>query len=95
MAVGAADRALPPDAGLAVMQNDLTALPAAIALARAAVQAARRTTAAVLAAAGAALALALGGLLPPAPAFVLAAALAAAALYAPRPTPAEEERHEA
>lgn len=92
--LGAADRSLGPDAGLAVMQNDLTALPAAIALARAAVQAARRTTAAVLAAACAALALALGGLLPPAPAFVLAAALAAAALYAPRPTPAEEERHE-
>ena len=95
VAVGAADRALGPDAGLAVMQNDLTALPAAIALARGAVQEARRTTAAVLAAAGAALVLALGGLLPPAPAFVLAAALAAAALYAPRPTPAEEERHEA
>lgn len=94
VAVGAADRALPPDAGLAVMQNDLTALPAAIALARAAVQAARRTTAAVLAAAGAALVLALGGLLPPAPAFLLAAAACAAALYAPHPTPAEEERHE-
>lgn len=92
--VGAADRALTPDAGLAVMQNDLTALPAAIALARGAVQEARRTTAAVLAAAGAALVLALGGLLPPAPAFLLAAAACAAALYAPRPHPAEEERHE-
>ena len=92
--VGAADRALTPDAGLAVMQNDLTALPAAIALARGAVQEARRTTAAVLAAAGTALVLALGGLLPPAPAFLLAAAACAAALYAPRPHPAEEERHE-
>lgn len=94
VAVGAADRALTPDAGLAVMQNDLTALPAAIALARGAVQEARRTTAAVLAAAGTALVLALGGLLPPAPAFLLAAAACAAALYAPRPHPAEEERHE-
>lgn len=94
VAVGAAGRALPPDAGLAVMQNDLTALPAAIALARTAVQAARRALVAVAAAAAAVLVLALGGLLPPALAMVLAAGCTAAALYAPPAKSAEEERHE-